>query len=475
MSKQCSFSPDRANASPSRAMAGLARALLTLFIVAAPIGLSGQGINPYPNANTDGLVHTKTPMAPPPVNVPFLDPDFGSQMVRVTDETSQFLYPGGYLRTEGSGNSNMWSADTSKFYVIGQGGSTLAYSFDPSTMNISSLPGATPGQALAVPLRAGGSFSFTDSDLMYGTTDANVLEISSYRFSTGVVSPVIDTTTCGVQPPLVPGPKVRSGDDVTPSLDDNRLSISEGGQAFGQDMFVVVYDKTLGCRWYNTQTGQIGGQWGPSGPASDTDSYFIAHATLSRSGNYVRMAVNGAGWYVWDVATLQVTHCPLTGGQHCGGYTATGYNTTIQNRGLKNPMDIVKRPISDITQVMPLVWPLPTEKFYGQDKHFTWNNVDVNDSVPVCASTYDTTDTGGTITHPYEGEIFCIETDGAASTIWRFAHNRADWYPEYFQTQPLGSISRDGRFFLFTSAWDEQVGTESNGAPRSDVWIVHLQ
>jgi hypothetical protein len=35
------------------------------------------------------------PMAPPMVNIPFVDPDFGSQTVRVTDETSHFLHPGG--------------------------------------------------------------------------------------------------------------------------------------------------------------------------------------------------------------------------------------------------------------------------------------------------------------------------------------------------------------------------------------------
>ena len=32
----------------------------------------------------------------------------------------------------------------------------------------------------------------------------------------------------------------------------------------------------------------------------------------------------------------------------------------------------------------------------------------------------------------------------------------------------------DGRFWLFTSDWDEQVGTESNGRSRSDVWILKL-
>src|SRR5579859_4226601 len=37
-------------------------------------GLFAQGIDPYPNAVTDRLVHPKTPMTPPAVNVVFTDP-----------------------------------------------------------------------------------------------------------------------------------------------------------------------------------------------------------------------------------------------------------------------------------------------------------------------------------------------------------------------------------------------------------------
>ena len=309
---------------------------------------------------------------------------------------------------------------------------------------------------------------------MYGTVDSSVLTISSYNFSTGVVTPLIDTTTCGTQPPLVPGPQVRSDDDVTPSLNDNRLSISEGGPSFDNDMFVIVYDKHLGCRWYNTQTGQIGGQWGPSGAASVPDSYLIGHAYLSRSGKYVRIGAPSTGWYVWDVATLQVTRCALFTDLRCAGYTATGYNTIVQDRSYKDPMDIVKRPFSNIAKVTPLVWPLPAPHYWGQNKHFTWSNVDVKDSVPICASTYYYDEDNDTITQPYQGEIICVETDAVASTVWRFVHNRASGEPGYFNTQPLGSISRDGKFLLFTSDWHNQLGIESNGTPRSDAWIVKL-
>jgi len=152
-----------------------------------------------------------------------------------------------------------------------------------------------------------------------------------------------------------------------------------------------------------------------------------------------------------------------------------GYNTVIQDRSYVDPMDIVKRPFSNIADAIPLVWPLPPPHYWGQNKHFTWSNVDVNDSVPICASTYyyDLGD-DSTITQPYQGEILCIESDAVAPTVWRFAHNRANFQPGYFNTQPLGSGSRDGKFLLFSSDWDNQLGVESDGTPRSDAWIVKL-
>jgi hypothetical protein len=104
---------------------------------------------------------------------------------------------------------------------------------------------------------------------------------------------------------------------------------------------------------------------------------------------------------------------------------------------------------------------------------FTWNNVDINDSTPVCATTHSY-DGDPTISEAFAGEILCVATNGLPSTVWRFAHNRATYIPPYFQTQPMGNISRDGRFFMFTSNWDTQLGLGVDGQPRSDVFIVKL-
>ena len=442
--------------------------LFTTFILLVTV--SAQSRQPYPKATTDRLIHQETPMAVPAKYVVFTDPDFGSSMVRATDSTTNFKLPGTFLRTAGSGEGNEWSMDTGKFYVIGAGGQDLAFAFDPKTMAISSLPNAGAGEGLLVPLRAGGSFSFVDPDLIYGTEDPDTLTITSYRFSTGISTPIIDTTTCGVQPPL--GNSAVSDDDVTISLDDSRVSISEGGTESGNHMFVVVYDKKLGCRWYNTQTGQIGGQWGTTGTATVTTPYLIRHAYLSRSGNYVVIRVNWFGWYLWDLTTLNITACPVHNTvQECAGYMTVGYNSLVNGPAIKGDMQVAVRPLANPAQIDQLVWPILFE--WGQEQQFTWSNVDVNDSTPVCGTTHEY-DGDTEIDQPFAGEVFCIETDGLASAVWRFAHNRAVYIDPYFQTQPLGSVSMDGRFFLFTSDWDSQLGNGVDGQPLSDAFIVKL-
>lgn len=449
-----------------------ALAFFTVFQLTL-IKASGQGVQPYPNAITDRVVRQETWMAPPPAKTVFEDPDFGSQMVRATDETTNQSKPGGFLRGAAVGETNMWSTNSRKFYVIAEGGSDLAFAFDPPTMAITSLPGANAGGGLLLPFRPGPMFSLIDSDLMYGTTNANRFTISQYRFSSNELTPVIDTTTCGLQPALdVTNPKVQSDDDVSLTFDDSRMALSEGGPDAGYNPFVVVYDKQLGCRWYNTQTGQIGGQWGAIG-YSNVPSFLIDHSRLSGNGQYVRMVSYTAGPLYWDLATLNVTPCPIPSALECSGYGTLGRSTYIDAAGTLDDMNIVKRPLDNLADITPLVWPLETPPEWSQEKHLTWLNGYSDDNRPVCSSVYSY-DWDWQITRPWDDEIVCIETDGLASTVWRFAHHRAYPQNEYFNTQPLGSVSQDGRFFLFTSTWDYQLGTEADGTPRSDMWIVKL-
>jgi hypothetical protein len=455
----------------------LARPLSVLLLVLLVKPVLGQGIQPYPLAITNRDFYSKTPMAAPPTNTPFNDPDLGGYMVRVTNENTNPKEIGSFFRNPAP-NVNEWSMDDSKFYVVGANSANFAFAFDPATMTVSALPGAGSGGAVAIPLRAGPAFSFVDPDLMYGTMLDSPLTIASYRFSTATITPVLDTTTCNTQPALVAGPKVFSTDNDL-SNDDGRIMISAGGDAFGSRPFVVVYDQQLGCRWYNTQTGQIGGQWGPSGQVNIADRFLINHSELSGNGQYVKIGVvtpGFAGFYIWDLNTLDVQPCTIheSVGLHCGSYAAIGLDTYINAAGSVDELNTLRRPLSDIADMTPLIDPLPTPHYNGEIKSFAWNNGILNSSLPVCGDTYNPTGSDD-ITEPFQNEVFCIETDGLASTVWRFAHNRVMWQEEYFWTQPYGNLSLDGEFFAFSSNWDDELGTYDGDGPRSDVFIVKLQ
>lgn len=441
------------------------------LIFAASAAAWAQGVQPYPLAFTDREVHPKTSMAPPPVNTLFQDPDFGAFMVRVTDDNTYPKDLHSYFRNPES-ITNSWSADSRKFFLVGEANIPLAFGFDPSTMLVSALPGAGNGGAFAVPLHSGPTFSFVDPDLMYGTLTRASLTIASFRFSTGAVMPLFDTTTCGMQPPLVAGPHVTSS-DISISADDNRVEINGGGGQPGNRTFAIVYDKQLGCRWYNTQTGQIGGSWGPTGRAVVPENFLINHAQISGNGQYVELQAGHKGFYVWDVTSLNVQPCYSHGGLLCNGYSAVGYDTMINSAGAIDEMNTLRRPLSDLTNITRLVNPLPLPHLWGMDIHVTWSGGHLNNNVPVCGSAYSP-DGHNEVKQPYDGEIFCIETDLNASTIWRFAHHRAIWDPEYYWSEPFGNVSLDGRFFMFSSGWDGQVGTNKNGDPRSDVWVARL-
>jgi hypothetical protein len=86
----------------------------------------------------------------------------------------------------------------------------------------------------------------------------------------------------------------------------------------------------------------------------------------------------------------------------------------------------------------------------------------------VCTEVYRT---DGRVERAWDGEIICIETDGLASTVWRFAHHRSQMTS--FGDQPRANVSQDGRFVLFTSNWEQTLGRGPDG-PRHDAFIVEL-
>jgi hypothetical protein len=419
-------------------------------------------------ARTDRRIenYPEKPPAVGPAGSVINDPTFGSRILRVTDGSSDPRQAGRPLFTPSSAEQNSWNKNSTMFYVTTSGGSFLLYDFAPATMTAHAT--RTP----SLNWGAEPQFSFQHANILYGMSH-RVTAFEQYDTSSGRVTEVNDPSKC-----VKLGPR-DSGHSVTVSADDNRFMTTLGPEQ-DENYLVYIYDRAQGCRWLNTQTGEVGGQWGPKGTISVPDRFLLHNARMAKSGKFVYMTRGGGGsvghrWVVWEIDTMNVGVC--SGG--CTGHHVLGYSHIIGSSGLIHPLDVRLRPLNHLEDATPVIDGLEPDKGPWFDSHFSWNNVDPNDSAPVCFSTYlpnnpDTPGAAPLVTGPWENEVDCAETDGKASKVWRFAHTYSTARNGFWST-PRGNVSQDGRFFMFTSDWEDQLGKAPNDKYRTDVFIVELK
>lgn len=394
------------------------------------------------------------------------DPTFGSRVVRVTDENSDPVKPGRSLYTPSSAEQNTWNKTSTMFYVTTAGGSFLLYDFDPNTLK--AKPAKMPR------LKWGGEpqFSYSHDNIIYGISHPDVI-IQQYDTGTGRVQDIIQPGKCVK---LNPGD---TGHNITVSANDDRFMTTLGPKQ-DENYLVLVYDRNQGCRWYNPVTGEVGGDWGPKGTISSPDRFPLHNARLAKSGKYVYVTRGGGSspghrWAVWQVDTLNVSVCSFG----CGGHHVLGYSHIVGSSGQNHPMEVVSRALDHLEDSNSVIGGLERGKKEWYDSHFSWNNVDPNDSAPVCFSTYLTSNPNTpaaplNVTGPWENEIDCVSMDSKDSRVWRFAHTYST-AKNGFWSSPRGNVSQDGRFFMFTSDWEDQLGKTPDGKYRTDVFIVELK
>jgi len=420
------------------------------------------------SARTDRKVvpYPATPPATGPAGSIITDPSFGSRIARVTDARSDPKQAGRSLFSPSSSEQNPWNKTSTMFYVNTAGGSFVLYDFDPMTMK--SHPVKSPN----LPWTDEPQFSYGHANILYGMVRRSAV-FQQYDVSTGKVSDVNIVSKCV---------KLQASDSAgspTVSADDNRFMATVGPMQ-DKNYIVYVYDRSQGCRWYNTQTGEVGGQWGPKGRISAPDRFLVHNARMAKSGKFVYITRGsssvGKGWVVWEVDSLNVDAC-----QHgCSGHHVSGFSHIVGPSNIGHPLDLWVRPLNHLASPSPIVAGLEPAKNFWYDSHYSWSNVDPNDTAPVCFSTYRPTnpDTPGTpllVTGPWENEIDCAETDGKGSKVWRFAHTYSTARNGFWST-PRGNVSQDGRFFMFTSDWEDQLGKQPNGQRyRTDVFIIELK
>ena len=423
----------------------------------------------YPNycARTDRRIepYPQTPPSVGPVGSIVLDPNFGSRILRVTDANTDSRRPGQSFHTPSSSQQNSWNSTTTKFYVVETGGQLVLYDFDPSKMT------GKVADILRLHWRGEPQFSYSRPNLMYGVSNESP-EFQQYDLSTGKLSTIHKVSDCL---------KVSGADhafDISVSADD-RLFMGVIGPGQDTNYLVYLYDREKGCRWLDTQKGEIGGQWGMKGTLPPSSLRFGVHdARISKSGEFAAITGSHQGPVIWQVGTLKMVLCSGQPPDSCGGHHALGYSHMINPSRRHHPMELLVRPLTNLSHTASVVPDLqPPQGWY--DKHISWNNVDPSDSNPACLSNYrtDNPDTPGaplTVRGPWENEIDCFEMDGKGSRVWRFAHTYST-ARNGFWTTPRGNVSQDGRFYMFTSDWQDELGLARDGKHRHDVFVVELK
>jgi hypothetical protein len=211
-------------------------------------------------ADTSRTFRPESAIAPPAVNKVFRDPEFGSRIVRVTDEMGiDGSLPGFSFSSNSSAEINEWGKFNPSlgpnggyyFYITTSGGGAVLFSMDSSIMQVKSHCNGLPHCRLP----SGGTFSYVDPNVIYGHFDSNSA-INSYNVATGKQTTIYDLRKC----PDLPGDLSGYRGSLANSGDDTKFSAYSGGKMQGWGSLVTYYDRTTDhCYWYDTGTGMVGG------------------------------------------------------------------------------------------------------------------------------------------------------------------------------------------------------------------------
>jgi hypothetical protein len=423
--------------------------------------------------------------------------DFNLPMTRVTDNS-----------TLSTTNSYMWSrsggayalpldiTDT-RFVVYTATAISVPFSWNPATLRATKLYGSNYTMATPLP-RSSVSFSFTQPYVGYAVAvnGRNNPAIYSFNFSSTTTAPVgvqlVDLSGCTSALARV---GYEWNNDLVVSQDDQTFLVAistTSGQGSSGAVYVIVWNRTNGCRVWETDTGAITGSWGSTGTINLLDRFTLHNAVLGEGGTWAFVTYATClssscasplfKEYFWQLSGLTVT--PLTDNSNCGHITP-GYSNAVNEcdySSTYNQSTWYMRPFTNANESPPanaLNRPsaIPTETPF--DQHPSWGGDNSSDTAPFCTTTY----TGQfAATNTYDNEILCIATNGTG-TIWRFGHTFATTLSQYLDASiALGAMSADGKWFLWTSDWDGMLGN-TNGSSnscmpstncRADVFVAQL-
>ena len=339
-------------------------------------------------------------------------------------------------------------------------------------------------------------WSFTQNYVAYDVewcgVGSNDVCIESYDFTTAA-SPtktqLVDlSSTCGIT--TAHGDYT---DDVSVSQDDQTFGTvlsTTAGQGSSRVVYAIAWNRTNGCRVFNTSTASMSGSWGSTGSASLNDTYSIHNVRVSPGGTWMRVGpstctgggcTSAVGTYTWQIATTNVYRTMVVDSSNGCGHEALGYSKMINQcagGGLDQAFWIRPNNVNDGSGTL-LPASNPPNHGSGFDNHMSWPNDNSTDTNPFCTSTVYNSQFAPVFA--WDHEILCVATSGSG-LVWRFAHTYATEKSQFFApANAIGALSQDGKWFAWASDWDGMLGSTSGSASctigadcRADVFIMQL-
>ncbi|HWY20898.1 MAG TPA: hypothetical protein VNX26_06720 [Candidatus Acidoferrum sp.] len=269
---------------------------------------------------------------------------------------------------------------------------------------------------------------------------------------------------------------------------------------------VAVQLSPAACAVYNVYKGIGNGTGAWAGSWSiDTgcNSEYVHDGFMMADGQYAQWSNSGGGGIscgntgnFWNVGTSHGVSCtgtPSGGvtGTLCEGHEAIGYHNEIT---ISNPNFYDFDPANASSSV-PFVsfGAIPPSGFSGDncEDHFSWRNATSAGTQPIIGSTannnYSASGTTSSWIAPGANENYALTQSG---TLIRFGHNyilgpgnsvgcgtsNVGPFDAYFTAQNgIGTLSQDGRLWVFNSSMLGQLGTDIDGNIRADDFVIELQ
>ncbi len=382
-------------------------------------------------SNTQILTYPPLPKLPAAGGI-FLDPTFGTRILRVTDAVDGlncgdvYSYWPSFNKTVTrllaacTVQVSTWTEETAVFYV-----------FDPKTLGLSgkvtktSANSRTPtGETVDL---SGAIWSGQDPDALFAV-NATSTKLWGFNIQKNVFTLVKDLA------PLIPG---KYPWQIQRSMDDDRFSFtlknSSDFSTAGYAVFSVKENRIL----YRVDTTSVD------------------EVQIDKSGRYLVVKTGNSGATVVegkivDLQTGKVTDLVDGAPDFNLGHSDNGasiqvgeenWTPAILRRDLTNP--------HSATSLLTMTWATAAGGHYSM--------LADGDAWVLISSA----ETKPQPTVRMEGEAWLLATDGS-QRVWRFAHPRSV-YSEYYDF-PRANLSRDAKFAAFTSNW--------GGSSRQDLFVA---